>query len=321
MVVTPAGQVSVQASYRMRSGQQRLELVLPKDVQFDTEPLWIDGRSVTLERGKEGQMFVPLVSRNPDEPFLLELRYTLPGDGSRLDLPQFPREPAVQKVYLSVYIPFDRVLLAKSGPWTDEFDEGPCGERGTACVVRHDEDSLRQWVLGGKQLPGETSAKGFHTDGKLYLFSTLEPKGPPDGSLGLVLLGEKWLDGLVLGLIVLLGVVLVPAAARTRLLAAGLLLVALAICGLFWPLAASQIAGPRLGNALLIVAVIWTVLYCGWSLPRICRGWTCCRKSPVEAAAPPADLSATTPPAEPAPSTPGDQAGAAPSSEGGPSHE
>ena len=45
MVVTPADQVSVQALYRMRSGQQRLELALPDDVQFDTDPLRIDGRA------------------------------------------------------------------------------------------------------------------------------------------------------------------------------------------------------------------------------------------------------------------------------------
>ena len=86
MVVTPADEISVQALYRMRSAGQRLELKLPVvpppgKLQFDTEPLRINGRPVTLERGQQGEYFVPLVDPNADRPFLLELRYTLPGDG------------------------------------------------------------------------------------------------------------------------------------------------------------------------------------------------------------------------------------------------
>ncbi|MBN1591490.1 MAG: hypothetical protein JW888_18395, partial [Pirellulales bacterium] len=43
MVVTRADQVTVQALYRLRSSQQRLEVVLPDRVVFDSEPLRVNG--------------------------------------------------------------------------------------------------------------------------------------------------------------------------------------------------------------------------------------------------------------------------------------
>ena len=121
MVVTPADEISVQALYRMRSARQRLAVELPEGAAFDTQPLRINGRPATLEKGRQSEYFVPLAAANADKPFLLELRYTLPGDGSRLDLPAFPEEPAVVKAYLCVYLPETRTLLGVRGPWTEEF--------------------------------------------------------------------------------------------------------------------------------------------------------------------------------------------------------
>ena len=121
MVVTPAKIISVQALYRMRSVQQRLAVGLPEGATFDAQPVWIGGRPVTLERGQQNEYFVPLASANADTPFVLELRYTVQGDGSRLDLPNFPQEPAVVKAYLCVYLPETRTLLGVRGPWSEEF--------------------------------------------------------------------------------------------------------------------------------------------------------------------------------------------------------
>ena len=118
MVVTPAGVISVQAVYRVQSARQRLTMRLPDDPQFDVDPLRLNGRSVALERGQKGEYFVPLLNANPDEPFLLEIRYTVSGDGSRLDLPAFVEDAAVQQVYLCVYLPADAALLGATGPWT-----------------------------------------------------------------------------------------------------------------------------------------------------------------------------------------------------------
>ncbi len=120
MVVTPAKIISVQALYRMRSARQRLAVHLPEGAAFDTQPLRINGRPVALEKG-QNEYFVPLVAATADTPFVLELRYTLEGDGSRLDLPDFPQEPAVVKAYLCVYLPETRTLLGVRGPWNEEF--------------------------------------------------------------------------------------------------------------------------------------------------------------------------------------------------------
>ena len=102
----------------MRSAEQRLAVDLPEGAAFDTQPLRINGRPATLEKGGQDEYYVPLVGANADQPFVLELRYTLRGDGSRLDLPGFPQEPAVIKAYLCVYLPETRTLLGVRGPWT-----------------------------------------------------------------------------------------------------------------------------------------------------------------------------------------------------------
>ena len=122
MVVTPAGEISVQALSGTRGARQRLTLQLPPEAAFDTAPLRLDGRPVALERGdKEDEYYVPLLDSNADAPFLLELRYTVHGDGSNLVLPFFRDEAAVQKVYLCVYLPATQALVKVVGPWSDEF--------------------------------------------------------------------------------------------------------------------------------------------------------------------------------------------------------
>ena len=63
MVVTPAGEVSVQALYRVQSAQQRILVSLP-GAKFDAEPLRVGGRPAPLETGKKGQYFVPVSAPN-----------------------------------------------------------------------------------------------------------------------------------------------------------------------------------------------------------------------------------------------------------------
>ena len=59
-------EISVQALYRMRSARQRLQVVLPAGVEFDTDPARINGNPVTLQ-SQEGTYFVPLVDRDADK--------------------------------------------------------------------------------------------------------------------------------------------------------------------------------------------------------------------------------------------------------------
>ena len=67
---------------------------LPENVQFDTEPLRINGRSVMLEKQERRSITFRSWPPMPIRRSCLEMRYTLPGDGSRLDLPIFPEDSA-----------------------------------------------------------------------------------------------------------------------------------------------------------------------------------------------------------------------------------
>ena len=58
MVVMRSGKTSVQALYRVRCNDQRLELKMPEASEFDADPK-IDGRSVTMEVGAEADLFHP----------------------------------------------------------------------------------------------------------------------------------------------------------------------------------------------------------------------------------------------------------------------
>ena len=121
MVVTPAGEISVQALYRVESARQRLGITLPDEATFDTEPLRVDGRPVPLERGKLGEYFVPVLTANADEPFLLELRYTVKGDGSRLNCPSSPTRPPCRRSTSASTCRPRRRCCGSSGPWNEEF--------------------------------------------------------------------------------------------------------------------------------------------------------------------------------------------------------
>ncbi|MGE3780257.1 MAG: hypothetical protein AB7F89_23915, partial [Pirellulaceae bacterium] len=176
MVLTRGGDVSVQAVYRVRSAVQRLLIQLPEGRQFDSDPVRINGRPVQPERGDtEEDLFVPLVGQNAMQPFVLELRYTVPSNHNRLDFPFFPEqpptqsEPAVQKVYLLAYIPHDRSLIGSWGPWTSEEDTRR-RDRSQSLAPR----ALLDWVTEGIVVTSHP-ADTFATDGAVRTFSTLHP--------------------------------------------------------------------------------------------------------------------------------------------------
>lgn len=259
MVVTRSDQISVQVLYRLRSAHQRLAVQLPEQVQFDTEPLRINGRPVPLERGDQGKYFVPLVGSTPNEPLVLELRYTIEGDASRLDFPTFPENAAVQKVYLCAYLPQELAWLGSRGPWNDEhhwylrspFDWRPTPNRSDMELVN--------WVTEG--IDAGNPREQFQTDGRFYLFSTLRPAPPPAGALRLVTLNERWLSALVFVGVALVGLALVRFRLSLRLLALAGFAVLLMMLGVFLPTFARQIFDWVLFAAVLLVLALWLAVY------------------------------------------------------------
>jgi len=274
MVVTRSDQISVQAIYRLRSARQRIELRLPMDVgpegiAFDTQPLRIDGRPVALEQGADDRtFFVPLVNRDSDQAMVLELRYTQPGDASLLQVPEFPEEPAVQKVYLAAYLPSERAYLGARGPWTKEDSSR------TVAVQRLPGSPPEQLLhqVYRELLPDADSYGSFSIDGELHLFSALRPEPGKAGALRLTTVDEDWLAGGVIAAVAAAGLLLLRQGARTRLAALAALPVGLMLLGIFAPALSDQILSSGLTAAVAVVVLVWFLKWLvldrgGFSLP------------------------------------------------------
>ena len=256
-VVTRGSRVAVQALYRMRSSEQRLAVELPQGVEFDNEPLRIDGKGVPLESGAKGDFFVPLVGHTADRAFLLELRYTLPDAGARVDLPVFRDEPAVQKVYVAVFLPEEQKVLGHHGPWTDEQQKYIHSIFGYEPAPRDVESQQVNWVHEGVALPNDP-ASSFPVDGKPYMFSTLRPEAGAAGSLRLTTLNGSLLELLVFAVVIAIGLALLRSSMAARGLAMALLVVVLLLVGVFLPTFAMQIINDGLWVAMLLTALIWS---------------------------------------------------------------
>ncbi len=338
MVVMRSGKTSVQALYRIRSADQRLELQMPEGAEFDADPR-IDGRPVTMEMGKDRTYFIPLLKTREEQTFLLELRCTLSDPRLPIAWPVFPTQPAVQKVYLCLYLPEEVNLLDTSGPWTREFRWAINGkgdfEPLNAMVVGSDTvgtwpaglvdarsipPSRRNDAVAGRLLAWVTQSaeppESFATDGQLFVFSALQPGSPIDDGLRLYRLHRGYVETAVVVVAVVLGLLLLPMGCSRRAFVLGVLAVAMVFCAIYWPLAIWNLCDLTLGLPLLMVAGVWFIQFVVWRLPHRVHQWQV-RKS-VNEPAPAGDMVAGSqvadqpPPAEPAP--PGQSEG---SSEGG----
>jgi hypothetical protein len=309
MVLTPAERVTaVQALYRIRSARQQLAIELPEGANFDADPLRLNGQPVAMGQGKnEGQFLVPLLGTNADEPFLLELRYTVSG-GGRLALPVFregstPEEgPAVQQVYLCVFVPQTQALLGTSGPWAEEFAWMPYSFLHWVPVNKIGDQQLVPWVRDGVKDPG-SSAETFHTDGTQYVFSTLRP--PPDGPLAMHTVDHRGLSGLVFAFVLLGGLALAAAGWSRRVLALGGLISVVVLAGVFLPTLSIQVFNDSFAAAVFIVLVVWAVVSLLRLSPAVALAGRAMAAGWRRVAAPPKQP----PPAAPPASQPGPSAG------------
>jgi uncharacterized membrane protein len=191
----------------------------------------------------------------------------VPAGALRVECPAFPEEPAVQKVYLSVYLPKDWDYLGSTGPWTDElvWDIMPAGLKPRANQT--DSWLITQWVRQGLPVQGNPE-ENFPTDGRQYLFSTVGPADPPAGALRLVAVGHDWLAAGVVAVIVVIGVLLMFTRAAVRLVAAGGFVVLLVLTGVFAPTFARQAINMVMAAAVIVVLVLWALWYILWTRPR-----------------------------------------------------
>jgi hypothetical protein len=327
MVETPAERVTaVQALYRIRTARQQLVIELPEGAQFDADPLRLNGQPVTLGQGREArQFFVPLLGTTADEPFLLELRYTMSGGGP-LALPVFREGPSVEEgpavgeVYLCLFVPESQALLGTSGPWTPKFEwirDGFLHWRPLLPGSVTDQARVA-WVRQGVKDPG-SSADTFHTDGTLYVFSTLQQG--PDAPLIVRTVDHRGLSGLVFVVVLLGGLALLRSDWTWRVLAAGGLVALVVLVGAFLPTLSFQIFNGSFAVAVFLVLVMWAVAGLLRLSPTLALAGQAAvaglrrRKTAADAAAPKAVTADESPRAEPPP-----EAAPPASSEGGPSH-
>ncbi|MFM2093055.1 MAG: hypothetical protein RIS70_179 [Planctomycetota bacterium] len=265
MVVTRSRKTSVQAIYRARSARQRLAIRLPAEYSLDTQPLRIDGKPQSLERGDKEELFIPLTGQSPNEPFLIELRYTVPGDHQNLELPEFLEDPAVQQVYLAAYLPQDWLMLGSSGPWTEETSIVQPANYSSVSSQLGDMNQLVSTLtgsvsarLGGNNLATDV-LNGFPTDGKMYLFSALRPENAPNGNLHLVAFRTTWVHGVVFAVIALFGLVLTGRAISTRIAWVAVFIIAMVLAAVFAPTFVQQIADQAMFAAVGLVVLVWLV--------------------------------------------------------------
>ena len=267
-------ELSVQCIYQMRSVGQRISIQMPAgfdaSTSFDDQPVRVNGRPVTPERGGQDLIYVPLTGLNADEPFLLEMRYTIEGNPSQIELPVIQDEPAVQKVYLCVYLPFERALWRKSGAWTDEaIDEhtqsiagllssGSSNSMAARMFRRRKEhiDSYLNWVRSGVKMDSSANQK-FEVDGRPYVFSALRPDAADKGALHLRTVNMKVLNGFVFGAMGLLCLLLVRARFTTQLAAALLVIAAFVFAGVFFPLLTEHLFSETLLMTATVVGLVW----------------------------------------------------------------
>jgi len=253
-VVTRSNRIDVHATYRMRNASQRLSLKLPEDVEFDSQPLLINGQNASLERGGANQLYIPLAGNDPTKPILVELRYTAAGDHRQIALPEFPDAPAVQTAYLGVFLPKERLLLATNGPWTNEFELVARGWK-TEPRCQRDANELMNWVREGVSTNRATE---FQTDGVMYLYSTLRPEDGSTGALKLTAIEDKWWSAIILAGLLCFGLLLLSQSLRVKVVAVACLLGLLISVGAFSPTLASQLLrGPSIVGGILVL-VLWT---------------------------------------------------------------
>ena len=259
MVRTKNGQTSVQACYLLRSLQQRLELRLPLQAQFDNAPVRLGNQPVPLERGEEQQYFVPLVSHRQGELMLLELRYLLPESIRDFPVPLFPADTALQQVYLSVHLPDDRAVIGRTGPWNDENVWVVRGLFNVYPRARMADEQLLNWLCADslQNFPRE-HLSSFVTAGRPILFSALHPQDDKGTATMVIRTAPVWLvKTLPLLLILGLGLLLCRAALRQKLLAIGAGLSVLGALAVFQPWLTYALLSNASALAAFIVAIVW----------------------------------------------------------------
>jgi hypothetical protein len=265
-VMTRGGQVAMQVLYRLRSARQRLAIQLPDAVEFDREPLRINGTAVGLEQGDKNTFYIPLTGRDAESAWVIDLRYNL-TDAAIIAPPVFSEDPAVQKVYMCIYLPEERALSGYSGPWNPEMQWGWTRGLNRDPHLRRSPEELINWIGEGIALPADWAA-AFQVAGRPHLFSALQPQAPPDGGLRLFAWSRTGMDLAVIGAVIAVGVVFLRRPASARVGVIGVAVAAALLCAIFLPTLATQLLDGTLGFGTAGIVLLWVVHHVTFVRPR-----------------------------------------------------
>jgi len=287
VMVNNSTTLSVQALYQIRSVQQRLTIAMPSGATFDLAPT-INGSTVTLERDSTGDAalhYIPLTSTNPEQSFLLELRYSQPFPDGRILLPTFPTEPAVQEMFVAVYVPNDRVLRRFSGTWTPLFEMTANWEfmnfQRMTTVNRPAVENLIGMMMSATNTPASTS-RPFATEGQAHLFSTLQPGDSGDAILKVSTRKQSHFYGFVFGVLVVWVIAITPFGWHYRLASIAIVAAGMMALNIFNPMNAMLLGSfdrgfpAELWYTAMLAVIIWVLMSC------IACAKRCTRHAPVE---------------------------------------
>lgn len=269
MVVTRSDQVDVQALFRMRSAQQRVPIRFPSNVDpeqsFDTQPLRINGEATNLERGEDDLFYIPIPLRtgDPQAPFIVELRYTASGDASALELPEFPSNPAIGKVSLTVFVPEERAVVMQSGDWSDD-NYNPwiraVTSYGADFRVAAATSPTQIWdeIARGVSMPSDP-VDGFKPQGTPYYYSVLRPASGADGALSLKVVSMRFLNFLLFLVVAVLAFLAFRRKLPGVITIVGGLAVAIIVIGVFWPTLGKHLIDGKLTLGIFVIGISWAM--------------------------------------------------------------
>ena len=268
MVMTKGNETSVQALYRIRSAKQRIAIKLPgakDEITLDRQSLKVNNQPVSLETDKT-QYFIPLIGHNAEESVLVELHYSVKKT-STLELPEFPDDPAVQQVYLAVYMPEEQRLLGVRGEWAEEDKWAYSDEEHKYVKVTSRTDAqLLQWVH--EEVKVSQGADTFPIADSRYLYSSLRPSGGSAGALTVVSVHRYVLWTLIVLVVAGVGLGLSTQPIGIRLWWLAALIVAVVLSALFAPTFAEAVLNEVFCWSLCLVLLVWLVQFLYWALPK-----------------------------------------------------
>jgi len=257
-LVSDNGQIDCRVRCLVRSARtEELVVQMPSGSRFVGRPM-VAGARVDLKQSPELNRWYRLdISRAAarGEPFLVEWVYRIDEaaplgsmGGLSLDPPRFGPRTVVRRQYWRLYLPDTQVVIGGGDGFVDENRWARQGQS----IMRVPQLGAAEgdaWITAGAGRPMADSA--FETSGRPWLFSNFQG----EVTLHVTYVREPVLVLLASGIVLALGLVLIKASVKRRLVALIALVTALCLVGVFMPATVfSLLDAAKLGAILVLMS-------------------------------------------------------------------